>query len=57
MMEKMNANQQKPIDTVKKRRGQRVVDDPVTGEKVIIKDAEFKGMSISLCFKFEEVFY
>ncbi|PVG01479.1 hypothetical protein CPB86DRAFT_781696 [Serendipita vermifera] len=42
MMEKMNANKQKPIEQVKKRRGQRVVDDPVTGEKVIIKDAEFK---------------
>ncbi|KAG8753597.1 hypothetical protein FRC14_005894 [Serendipita sp. 396] len=42
MMEKMNANKEKPTDTVKKRRGDRVVDDPVTGEKVIIKDAQFK---------------
>ncbi|CAG8659482.1 142_t:CDS:10, partial [Acaulospora colombiana] len=50
MMAKMNANQQKPIEQVKKRRGQRVVDDPVTGEKVIIKDAEFKGMKISSSF-------
>lgn len=42
MMEKMNANQQKPTDAVKRRRGERVVDDPVTGQKVVIKDAQFK---------------
>lgn len=43
MMDKMNASKQKPTDTVKHRKGERVVDDPVTGEKVIIKDAQFKG--------------
>lgn len=40
LMEKMDPNK-KPIEKVKKR-GKRVVDDPVTGQKVIIKDADFK---------------
>ncbi|KAG8824735.1 hypothetical protein FRC17_009033 [Serendipita sp. 399] len=52
MMAKMNANKEKPTDTVKRRRGERVVDDPVTGEKVIIKDAQFKGNApLSLLWK------
>ena len=33
----------KPTDQVKTRRGERVVDDPVTGQKVIIKDHSLKG--------------
>lgn len=43
MMNKMQPSKGKPTDQVKKTRGQRVVDDPVTGEKVMIKDAKFKG--------------
>jgi hypothetical protein len=43
MMNKMQPDKTKPTDHVKKTKGQRVVDDPVTGEKVIIKDAKFKG--------------
>ena len=43
MMDRM-AGQTKPTDTAKRRRGERLVDDPVTGQKVIIKDARFKGM-------------
>lgn len=42
MMDRM-ANQQKPTDAVKRKKGERIVDDPVTGQKVIIKDANFKG--------------
>lgn len=49
MMEKMQPDKTKPTDRVKKTKGQRVVDDPVTGEKVIIKDAEFKGKYIYAC--------
>ena len=43
IMKKMQSDKTKPTDHVKKTKGQRVVDDPVTGEKVIIKDAKFKG--------------
>jgi len=43
MMDKM-AGQQKPTDSVKRKKGERIVDDPVTGQKVVIKDANFKGM-------------
>jgi hypothetical protein len=46
MMDRM-ANQKKPIDTVKRRKGERLVDDPVTGQKVMIKDAQFKGTFLS----------
>lgn len=42
MMEKMQ-KKQGPMDAVKSVKGQRIVDDPVTGEKVTIKDARFKG--------------
>lgn len=41
MMDKMT-NQQKPTDSVKRKKGERLVDDPVTGQKVVIKDANFK---------------
>jgi hypothetical protein len=44
MMDRMNANQQKPIDRVNKGpKGERRVRDPVTGKDVIIKDADPKG--------------
>jgi hypothetical protein len=46
MIDRM-ANQKKPIDTVKRRKGERLVDDPVTGQKVMIKDAQFKGTFLS----------
>ena len=46
MMNRM-AGQKKPIDTVKRRKGERLVDDPVTGQKVVIKDAQFKGTFLS----------
>ena len=43
LMEKMGNPKAKPTDQVKKRRGERVVDDPVTGQKVVIKDHSLKG--------------
>ncbi|KAJ9109924.1 hypothetical protein QFC19_001905 [Naganishia cerealis] len=39
MMDRMNANKQKPTDRVKKQ-GERRVRDPTTGGEVIIKDAD-----------------
>lgn len=42
-MEKMGNPKAKPTDQVKTRRGERVVDDPVTGQKVVIKDHSLKG--------------
>jgi hypothetical protein len=38
-------NRKTPIEHVKRRKGERLVDDPVTGQKVMIKDAQFKGVS------------
>jgi len=43
LMEKMGNPNAKPTDQVRKKRGERVVDDPVTGQKVIIKDHSLKG--------------
>ncbi len=44
MMDRMNANQEKPTDRLKKGpKGERRVRDPVTGKDVIIKDADPKG--------------
>jgi hypothetical protein len=43
LMEKMGNPNAKPTDQVKTRRGERVVDDPVTGQKVVIKDHSLKG--------------
>lgn len=43
LMEKMGNPKAKPTDQVKRRRGERVVDDPVTGQKVVIKDHSLKG--------------
>ena len=43
LMEKMGNPKAKPTDQFKTRRGERVVDDPVTGQKVIIKDHNLKG--------------
>jgi len=45
-MEKMGNPNAKPTDQVKKKRGERVVDDPVTGQKVIIKDHSLKGKEL-----------
>ena len=45
-MEKMGNPKAKPTDQVKKRRGERVVDDPVTGQKVVIKDHSLKGKEL-----------
>ncbi|KAI5450049.1 hypothetical protein NCC49_003811 [Naganishia albida] len=43
MMDRMNANKEKPTDRVKKApHGQRRVRDPTTGGEVIIKDADPK---------------
>ena len=43
LIEKMGNPKAKPTDQVKRRRGERVVDDPVTGQKVVIKDHSLKG--------------
>jgi len=43
MMDQMNANQQKPTDRVRKAEsGQRRVRDPITGDEIIVKDADPK---------------
>lgn len=44
VMDRMQGPNQKPTDKVKNKRGQRTVKDPVTGQQVTIKDAEFKGI-------------
>jgi hypothetical protein len=45
-MQKMGNPNAKPTDQFKRRRGERVVDDPVTGQKVVIKDHNLKGKEI-----------
>lgn len=44
MMDQMNANQMKPTDRIKNAdKGERRVRDPVTGQAIIVKDADPKG--------------
>jgi hypothetical protein len=45
VMDRMQGPKEKPTDKIKKKRGERTVKDPTTGQMVTIKDAEFKGKS------------
>lgn len=43
VMEKANANKMKPTDRLKNSKAERTARDPVTGQDVIIHDAEFSS--------------
>ncbi|THV04790.1 hypothetical protein K435DRAFT_714363 [Dendrothele bispora CBS 962.96] len=42
MKKRMTAPKEKPTDKVKTHKGERLVNDPTTGQDVLIKDADFK---------------
>ncbi|KAK7462733.1 hypothetical protein VKT23_007320 [Stygiomarasmius scandens] len=42
MKKRMTGPKEKPTDKVKTHKGERIVNDPTTGQDVVIKDADFK---------------